>query len=874
MPDLNTGRQMSERSKQSGDAFDGERDEERRPDAEDGARGQPADGSAKPTPGIPEIADLPEDVLRIASAAAHQLKSPLSSVQTILATLIGGFAGPLDARQRWLLQKALERCSHGVTVVKDMMRLRSLEHLSDDALGPVSLVGVVSAAVDAYREPARQKGVGLESEVALDAAERGVIRGETGLVREIVSVLVDNAVKYTPKDGRVMVRMAERPGADGRDGLFVEVVDTGIGIPPDAYEHLFEEFYRAPSAKRVSSGGSGLGLSFAKRAADRLGGTLEIGPSAEGGVRAVLAFPRAAGDDLAVAQESSPEGTDEQPISQRVVVIGGVSAGSKAAAKIMRLDPAADVTIIEKGRFLAYSGCGLPYYISGVIPQQGALLESPLGKRRDSSFFHELKNVRTLELTEAIGVDRERRVVRTRSRLDGTPAEIPYDKLVLATGAVPRIPDVPGVDLEGIFTLYGVEDAEAVRERMRSSRVHDVVIVGGGLLGCQITEAVAARGARVTLVEAQSSILGIVDREIALLVAGHMEGQGVRVLTDSEVVGFEGDEKVTGVRLRDGRTLPCDFVLLAAGIRPEVTIAREAGLEIGETGAILVDEGLRTSDPDVFAIGDCAQQRHVVGGGPVWLPGTAAASIQGRVAAVNLCGGDEKYPGIVGTLIVKVFDAAVARTGLTQRRARQEGMETVSVVVPGPDRASFVPEAKPIILKLVADAETGRLIGGQAFGCGEVAKRIDVLATALMSGLDLDGIAHLNLGYAPHFAMAIDNVITAANVLRNKLDGAFVGVGAEELAQEMAGADPPVLLDVRLMSEFSDQRLRGSRHIPLGVLRSRVHELPKNEPIVLVCSIGLRSYEASLILRRHGFENVRVLDGGLEAWPFSVEALA
>ena len=556
-----------------------------------------------------------------------------------------------------------------------------------------------------------------------------------------------------------------------------------------------------------------------------------------------------------------------------MVVVGGVAAGSKAAAKIMRLDPRADVTIVEKGKFLAYSGCGMPFYISGAVHDQRTLLETPLGKRRDSSFFHDLKNVRALDLTEATVIDRERKIVTIRHLIEQTERELPYDKLVLATGTRPVIPDLPGVDLDGIYTLHGIADAEAIRGRLASSRVKDVVIVGGGLLGCQITDAVASRGARVTLVEARPTVLGIVDRGIALLVERHLELHGVRVLCGTQATGFSGEGQVREVHLGEDRSLAADFVLLATGIEPEIGLAREAELEIGSTGAIKVDALLRTSDPAIFAVGDCAEQTHRVTGKATWTPGAAAASIQGRKAAINICGGSETYPGIVGSLIIKLFDAAAGRTGLTERRARKDGYRPISAIVPGPDRAHFAPGAKPIILKLVADGETGRLLGAQAFGLGEISKRIDIVATALSAKMRLDQLADLNLAYSPSFSMAMDNVITAANVLENKMKGHIEGISPLDLREEMVAADPPTLIDVRLPSEYGVTRLRGSRHIPLGTLRSRLEDLPKDENIVLVCSIGLRSYEASLILRSHGFERVRMLDGGLEAWPFSVERL-
>ncbi len=810
-----------------------------------------------------------EELLRLASVVAHQLRSPLNAVQTVLGSVLGGFAGPLDARQRWLLEKAWQRCSAGIELVRDMLKLRSLEQLDEGDLGPVDMASVLSSTVAAFQEAARLKRLDLVADLDRAEAGRAWVRAEPTLVRELLAVLLDNAIKYTPAGGTVTVRLFAEASS-----VCVEVVDTGIGIPPEGYQRLFTEFYRAPNAKQMAAEGTGLGLAFARRAVRRLGGSLTVEPAEGGGTRAAVCLPER--PEYAGEPESGmadgPRLPEREP-SRRVVVIGGVAAGSKAAAKIMRLDPDADVTIVERGRFLAYAGCGLPYYISGAVSEQKALLETPLGAVRDPMFFHDLKNVRAHDLTEALAIDREAKRVRIRRLLSGEETELPYDQLVLATGARPVIPDLPGVDLDGIYTLHGVEDAEAIRSRLGVPDVKDVVIVGGGLLGCQITEAVALRGARITLVEADHRLLRLLDPEFSALVRRYLEAHGVRVITGKAAAAFEGGPSVERVVLSDGTEVPCDFVLLTAGLEPEVTLAREAGLEIGSTGAVKVDGTLRTSDPSIFAVGDCAETVSVVSGLPAWLPGAAAATLQGRVAAVNVCGGEEVYPGVAGTTIVKVFDGTAACTGLTEEAAREAGFDPVCAIVPGPDRAHFVPTARPIVLKLVVDRPTGRVLGAQGVGVGEVAKRIDIVATAIMGGMDVEALAHLHLAYAPPFSMALDNVIVAANVVRNKLAGVFRGISPLELWDAMRSGDPPFLLDVRLPSEYGRRRLKGSRHIPLGTLRGRLHDLPRDRSIVVVCSLGLRSYEASLVLAHHGFDDVRVLDGGLEAWPFAQERL-
>ncbi len=818
-----------------------------------------------------------DELLRLASVIAHQLKSPLSSVETVLATVLGGFAGPLETRQRWLLEKARERCARGTHLVRDLLRLRTVDRLDDDSLGPVNLATAMRAAVAQTMDLATEKQVKVELSVELPDVDAAWVHGDAALIHEIIDVLLDNAVKYSPERGVVSVRLVLTESGDASDQswLRVEVVDSGIGIPPEGYSQLFREFYRAPNAKHLAADGSGLGLAFAWRAARRMGGAVALEPAPTGGVRATVGFPQRL-DYCAAETGAALEGTaggSERAVSQRVVIVGGVTAGSKAAARLMRLDGDADVTIVERGRFLAYSGCGLPYYVSGTVSDQRSLLETPLGAVRDPAFFHRLKNVRALDLTEAVSIDRERKRLVVRNLLDDRQRELPYDRLILATGARAVRPELPGVDLPGIHTLHGVEDAEAIKALLARPRAHDVVILGAGLLGCQITESMSLQGARLTLVEQRPSILSLVDEELAALVQQHLESHGVRVLCGTTVAGFSGDERVREVLLEDGTRLPCDLVLLSLGRRPEVRLAAAAGLELGPTGAIRVDRQLGTSDPCILAAGDCAEQLHAVTGQPTWIPGAVPATLQGRVAAGNVCGRQEEAPPVTGAFIVKLFDWTAARVGLVEREAREAGFDPVVALIPGPDRAHFLPTARDIVFKLIVDRSSGRVLGAQGVGAGDVAKRVDVVATALAAGLDVHQLASLTLAYAPPFAMAMDTVVTAANVVRNKMDGIFHSISAVELRQRLMAADPPFLLDVRQPAEFDQERLRGSRHVPLGNLRSRLREIPRERMIVVICSLGLRSYEASRVLAANGFADVVVLDGGLHSWPYTLERL-
>jgi NADPH-dependent 2,4-dienoyl-CoA reductase/sulfur reductase-like enzyme/rhodanese-related sulfurtransferase/nitrogen-specific signal transduction histidine kinase len=834
-------------------------------------------GAPVPTATPQALPSSHDELVNLAAIAAHQLKSPLHSIQTTLNLLIGGFVGPITPNQRALLENATRSATRGSDLVSDILRLRGLDVLSASDLVPVSVIEALRTAMERIRDIAEGAQVELSERLDLGDPGCGWALAEPGVVQELIFVLLDNAVKYTPAGGRATVRLyvpdppldlpGSPPGEPACAQIACEVVDTGIGVPPSAWPKLFGEFFRAPNARSLSRDGTGLGLAFAARAVGLLGGRLRLEPAPGGGVRALLVLPATAAAPLGAATPG------RAPLTQRVVVIGGVAAGSKAAARIARLDPDAEVTVVERGQFLSYAGCGLPFYISGAVRDQRALLSSPLGEVRDSSFFHALKNVRALDQTEALSIDRQARQVRVRRSTDGRESALPYDHLVLATGARAAIPPMPGTDLKGVYTLHGVEDAEAIRAELRDPRAREVVIVGGGVLGCQITESVALRGARLSLVEAQDFLLGIVDPELALPVARHMERRGVRVSTGCTVQALEGHERVNAVRLADGRRLPCDFAILATGVRPEVRLAQECGLALGVTGAIKTDASQRTSDPRVFAVGDCAEGVHLLTGRPAWIPLGSTATKQGRVAANAICGREDRFAGVVGSMVLKVFDWTVGCTGLSEAEARAQGFDPVTAVIPGPDRAHYLPTASPILLKLVADRTSRRVLGLQGIGPGEVAKRIDIVATAITAGLDLHALSQLDLCYAPPYSLALDNVLTAANVVQNKLDGLFDGIGAPALRDLLEGDSAPVLLDVRLPSEYSSVRLPSSLHVPLGALRGRLHEIPTDRPIVILGKIGLRAYEAALVLRHHGFAQVRVLDGGLDAWPYPLEQI-
>ncbi len=559
----------------------------------------------------------------------------------------------------------------------------------------------------------------------------------------------------------------------------------------------------------------------------------------------------------------------------KIVIIGGVAAGPKAASKIIRMNPNADITVIEKGELLSYAGCGLPYYISGEVKEQKQLMETPAGVVRDAVFFQNVKNLKSLMATEAVEIDRTGKRVRVKALATQKESWLPYDKLVLATGAFPIIPPVPGVDKKNVFTLHGVHDAEEIKKIIAKGLAKDVVIIGGGLIGIEITEALASHGCRVTVVEMLPQILNILDWEMARLVEQHMESKGVKIMTNTKALALESsreaEDRVAQVRTDKG-VLPVDMVILAVGVRPNVALAKHSGLALGEkTGAIQVDDRMRTSDADIYAAGDCVECKDRLTGHACFVPLGSTANKQGRVAAVNICGGNDVFPGVLGSAVCKVFDFCAARTGLTEKTARALGYEVVTAMAPGDDRAHYMPQSKVLLLKIVADKKTGRLLGAQATGPGEGAKRIDVAATAISAGMTLEDVANLDLAYAPPYAPAMDNLITAANVARNKRDGFMSGISAEAVYRKIQNKDDFIFLDVRAPQEYAEVRLPKATLIPLGSLRNRLSELPRDKEVVAFCKVSLRGYEAALILKAAGLTDVKVLDGGIAMWPYEKE---
>ncbi|MBI1919837.1 MAG: FAD-dependent oxidoreductase [Geobacter sp.] len=553
----------------------------------------------------------------------------------------------------------------------------------------------------------------------------------------------------------------------------------------------------------------------------------------------------------------------------KILVIGANAAGAKAAAKAKRLNPAAEVTVVDRGEFISYGACGIPYYVSDTVKELRELMSTPAGVVRNPAFFARVKGVTVITGTEAVEIDRSGKKVTVLEQKSGEIRTLPYDRLVLATGSHPATPVLYNVQCPSIVTVKSIEDAERLKARALPGTA--VCVVGGGLIGLETAEALRMRGVRVTVLEMRDQLLpGVLDPEMAHQVEKELRANGVEVVTSCQVVGFDGEKQVERVITNRGE-FPADLVVCAPGVRPNVTLAEQAGLTLGTTGAIAVDERMRTSDPDIFACGDCCETTHLVTGRKVYLPMGSTANKQGRVAGINAAGGDATFSGVLGTTIIRVFDCNAGKSGLTEAEARALGYDVETVLAPAPDRPHFMPEAKPIALKLVADRATGRILGLQAAGMGDVDKRIDAAATAITFGATAEQLSQLDLAYAPPFASAMDNLIVAADIMKNKLAGEAKGIKPREVWRKLEDGEDFILLDVRSPDEHGEVRIAGAKLVPLGVLREKLDSLPRDKEIITYCKVSLRGYEAQKILQAAGFADVKFMDGGILTWPYELE---
>lgn len=791
--------------------------------------------------------------------SAHQLRAPVSTIQTQVRSILGGYVEGVPASVRQVLEGIDRKSRDLLNIVTEMIELARLSAGGDEVrYEPLDLEAEVVGVRDAVAMKARNKGVGLEVAIP-DRLPK--VWANPGSIRHVLFNLLENAVKYTPAGGRVEARLrfdrAER-------ALLGMIRDTGIGIPAESLPKLFDEFYRASNAKREEREGTGLGLAIVKRIIDGYKGVITVASDIGQGTTFDFRIPLNAISEAELERRAESEGRRRL----RIVVVGGRAAGPKAAAKALRLDPTAEISVIERERFLSYAGCGLPYFLAGKVKDLSTLMTTQDGDLRDPDFFRRVKGIAIYNRTECIAIDRSAKEVEIRYQKNGETRRLPYDKLILATGGRPIRPAIEGMDLEPIFTLNRMEDARGLRLAVNRHAGGDAVIIGGGLIGIEAAEALVACGLRVTVIEAREQILRALDPDLARLVALHALRHGVRILTGEKVVRIDGEGGAVRAVVTERSSIPASLVVVAIGVAPETSLAASAGLEIGATGGLKVNEWLQTCDPEIYAIGDCVENRDMISGREILLPLGSVANRHGRVAGTNVIRHAETFPGVVGTLVLKCFEMNIGSTGLIERTAREAGFDPLSVVVTGIDREHYYPGAGEVIVRITGDRATGRLLGVQAVGRGDVSKRIDVAAGLLSAGASVDTLSKLDLGYAPPFSTPMDVLTTAANVYKNKLHGRFPGISAAGLKTALEAREEMILVDVRNPDDYAESAIPGALSIPLRSLRGRLYELPREKRIVLYCGSGLNAYEASQILLSQNFTKVEVLEGGLAAWPY------
>ena len=552
-------------------------------------------------------------------------------------------------------------------------------------------------------------------------------------------------------------------------------------------------------------------------------------------------------------------------MKKRLLVIGGVAAGPKAAAKARRCDPEMEIIVYQEEAEISYAGCGLPYYISGVVKERSELLSRTAGQ-------FAMDGIRIQKHRRIEEIDIAKRTLSGRNLESGEIFTDRFDRLVLATGAQPIRPKIEGLDLKNVFYLRSIFDADSIVEHIRSEDIRNVVIAGGGYIGLEMAESLLQLGKKVTIIELAPQILTLFDEDFAGILRQYLEKKGVKIFTSEGIKALKGkDGAVTHVQTHS-HEIEADAVLISLGIRPQIELAKQAGLKIGETGAIWVNERMETSVEGIYAAGDCAETTHLVTGNRTWIPLGSTANKQGRVVGANVCGGNAIFPGVMGTVVFKTFDFNVAKTGLSMKEAEKEAFHPIQAIVRGFDRAHYYPGRKESTLKVVAEKETGRILGGQAIGEGPSDKFIDILAMALHAKMSCQELASVDLAYAPPFSPVLSPVIVAANVLLNKLEGRVRGIQASEVKEKLETSKETFqVLDVREKDEVEKKRIPGSVWIPLGELKKRVHELDKSKEIAVHCESGLRSYKACLRLQHEGLKNVRNVDGGMLCWCYDME---
>ena len=531
----------------------------------------------------------------------------------------------------------------------------------------------------------------------------------------------------------------------------------------------------------------------------------------------------------------------------KVLIVGGVAGGATAAARIRRLDETAEITVFERSGYISYANCGLPYYIGDVITDPEELtLQTP------ESFFSRFRiNMKVHH--EVTAIHPNQKTISVKNLETGEEFEESYDKLILSPGAKPTQPRLPGVGIENVFTLRTVEDAFHIKEYINKYQPKSAVLSGGGFIGLELAENLKELGMDVTIVQRPKQLMNPFDADMASLIHSEMRKHGVKLVLGHTVEGFEEKDGGIDILLKDEMPLHADMVVLAIGVTPDTHLAKDAGLELGIKGSIVVNDRMETSAPDVFAAGDAVQVKHYVTGQEALISLAGPANKQGRIIADNICGGDSRYPGSQGSSVIKVFDMTAATTGINETNARKAGLDVGTVILSPMSHAGYYPGGKVMTIKVVFEKETYRLLGAQIVGYEGVDKRIDVLATAIHAGMKATELKDLDLAYAPPYSSAKDPVNMAGFMIDNISKGILKQWHLEEV--DLLPRDGSVtLLDVRTVREYGNGHIEGFKNIPVDELRERLDEIEKDKPVYVICQSGLRSYIGTRILEGNGYK--------------------
>ena len=531
----------------------------------------------------------------------------------------------------------------------------------------------------------------------------------------------------------------------------------------------------------------------------------------------------------------------------KVVIVGGVAGGATAAARIRRLDEAAEIIVFERSGYVSYANCGLPYYIGGVIADPEELtLQTP------ESFYSRFRVAMKVR-HEVTAIHPERKTVSVKNLETGEEFEEGYDKLILSPGARPTQPRLPGTGIDKLFTLRTVEDTLRIKEHIDRHHPKSAILAGGGFIGLELAENLRELGMEVAIVQRPKQLMNPFDADMAAMIHGEMRRHGVRLVLGQTVEGFAEKDGGVDVLLKDNAPLHADMVVLAIGVTPDTALAREAGLELGIKDSIIVNDRMETSVPDIYAAGDAVQVKHSVSGQDVLLSLAGPANKQGRIIADNICGGDSRYAGSQGSSVIKVFDMTAAVTGINEAHGRKAGLDVDTVILSPMSHAGYYPGGRVMTMKVVFEKETYRLLGAQIVGYEGVDKRIDVLATAIHAGMKATELKDLDLAYAPPYSSAKDPVNMAGFMIDNIAGGILKQWHLEDV-DALPRDGSVTLLDARTPGEYARGHIEGFRNIPVDELRERLAELEKGKPVYVICQSGLRSYIACRILEGQGFQ--------------------